>query len=150
MGASRVWCLVFASLVFTIAQLFAINLTNPRLLATVSGFSGLGYGLLFGVFPSIVAETFGIHGLSQNWGFMTLAPAVSGNIFNLIYGSVFDKHTIVDDDGNRSCPDGLDCYKDAYYVTLGACALGLLTTLYTIRHQYVKRQQEDAKVIAVD
>lgn len=150
MGASRVWCLVVASLVFTLAQLFAINLTNPQLLATVSGFSGLGYGLLFGVFPSIVAETFGIHGLSQNWGFMTLAPAVSGNIFNLIYGSVFDKHTIVDDDGNRSCPDGIDCYRDAYYVTLGACALGLLTTLYTIRHQYVKRQQEDAKVIAVD
>ncbi|KAK0645552.1 major facilitator superfamily domain-containing protein [Cercophora newfieldiana] len=150
LGASRAWCLVIASLVFTVAQLSALNVTNPHFLGFVSSLSGLGYGFLFGVFPSIVAETFGIHGLSQNWGFMTLAPAVSGNIFNLIYGSVFDNHSIVDGNNERSCPSGLDCYKNAYFVTLGACGLGLLTTLWTIRHQAVKREQEDAKVIAVD
>jgi len=46
----------------------------------------VAYGFLFGVYPSLVAETFGVHGLSQNWGCMTLAPVISGNIFNLLYG----------------------------------------------------------------
>ncbi len=46
----------------------------------------MAYGFLFGVYPSLVAECFGVNGLSQNWGCMTLAPIVFGNIFNLLYG----------------------------------------------------------------
>jgi MFS family permease len=148
--ASRVWCLVAASLVFFAAQMAAINVTNPHFLGLVSSLSGLGYGFLFGVFPSIVAETFGIHGLSQNWGFMTLSPAISGNIFNLFYGRVFDAHSIVGEDGDHTCFDGVDCYKNAYYVALFACGLGLLTTLWTIRHQAVARKAEDSKTVAQD
>ncbi|KAK3991347.1 major facilitator superfamily domain-containing protein [Cladorrhinum sp. PSN332] len=141
-GASRAWCLVLASLVFCMAQVAAINITNPHFLGFVSGLSGLGYGFLFGVFPSIVAETFGIHGLSQNWGFMTLSPVLSGNIFNLFYGYVFDSHVILGDDGDRMCPDGLDCYQKAYFVTLGACGLGLAVTLMTIIRER-QRVEED-------
>lgn len=85
---SRVWCLVISSLIFSMAQICALSIENPHLLGFVSGLSGLAYGILFGVFPSIVAETFGIHGLSQNWGLMTLSPVISGNVFNLFYGSV--------------------------------------------------------------
>ncbi|EOO01412.1 putative major facilitator superfamily transporter protein [Phaeoacremonium minimum UCRPA7] len=144
--ASRVWCLIIASLIFCVAQICALNVTNPHLLGFVSGLSGLGYGFLFGVFPSIVAETFGIHGLSQNWGLMTLSPVVSGNIFNVFYGLVFDRHSVVGPGGERSCLDGLDCYRSAYFVTLGACGLGLLVTLWTIRHQHLVRMRE-AKIL---
>lgn len=143
--ASRAWCLVVASLVFFVAQLCALNITNPQLMGFESGLSGLGYGFLFGVFPSIVAETFGIKGLSQNWGFMTLAPAFSGNIFNLFYGAVFDSHSIVREDGDRYCPDGIDCYKNAYFVTLAACGVGLAVTLSTIRHQHLQRLRDEGK-----
>ena len=147
---SRAWCLVIASFVFFIAQMCALNIVNPHLLGFVSGLSGLGYGFLFGVFPSIVAETFGIHGLSQNWGFMTLRPVLSGNISNLFYGTVFDSHSLVGPDGERSCPDGIECYRNAYYVTLGACGVGLLTTLWTIRHQHLLRAKEEGKAVAQD
>ena len=68
--ASRVWCLVASSLIFALAQICAMSVTNPHFLGAVSGLSGLAYGILFGVYPSIVAETFGIHGLSQNWGIL--------------------------------------------------------------------------------
>ncbi|KAI1658437.1 MFS general substrate transporter [Daldinia decipiens] len=142
--ASRVWCLVVASGIFSLAQICALNVTNPHLLGFVSGFSGLGYGFLFGVFPSIVAESFGIHGLSQNWGFMTLSPVISSNIFNLFYGSVFDAHSIIDKDGVRSCVDGLECYWAAYLVTLAACGLGFVVTLWVIWHQHKTRLAESA------
>lgn len=140
--ASRVWCLVVAGFIFTIAQVCALDMVNPNLLGFVSGLSGLGYGFLFGVFPSIVAESFGIHGLSQNWGLMTMSPVVSGNIFNLFYGVVFDHHSVVGPNGERSCVEGLQCYRAAYLVTLGSCIVGFVLTLFVIRHQSVQKQRD--------
>ncbi|KAI0025534.1 MFS general substrate transporter [Xylariomycetidae sp. FL0641] len=133
--ASRVWCLVIASGIFSLAQLCALNIVNPHYLGLVSGLSGLGYGFLFGVFPSIVAESFGIHGLSQNWGFMTLSPVLSSNVFNLFYGAVFDAHSVMEADGGRTCTDGVECYWAAYVVTLCACGLGFAVTLWVIWDQ---------------
>jgi MFS family permease len=141
--ASRVWCLAIASVIFCVAQLCALNVTDPHLLGLVSGLSGLGYGFLYGVFPSIVAEAFGIHGLSQNWGFMTLSPVFSGNIFNIFYGAVFDSHSVVGPSGERSCLVGVECYWAAYLAALGAGGLGLVVTLLVIRHQYFQRLREE-------
>lgn len=115
--------------------MLALTVVNPHLLGLVSGLSGLGYGFLFGVFPSIVAESFGIHGLSQNWGFMTLSPVLSSNVFNLFYGRVLDSHSVVEPDGSRACEDGIACYKEAYWATLFACALGSVVTLFVIWFQ---------------
>lgn len=136
------WCLVVAGSIFFVGQVFALNIVNPHFLGLVSGLSGLGYGFLFGVFPSIVAESFGIHGLSQNWGLMTMSPVLSGNVFNLFYGVVFDKHSVVGPKGERSCIEGLECYRSAYLVTVAACAVGFVLTLWVIRHQQVLRQRE--------
>ncbi|KAL6791408.1 serine incorporator domain-containing protein [Trichoderma sp. SZMC 28013] len=133
--ASRIWCLAAACLVFLLAQICALQIEMPHKLVFVSGLSGLAYGFLFGVFPSIIAETFGIRGLSQNWGFMMLAPVASGNVFNLLYGRIYDHHSIVEPDGTRSCDDGIACYRGAYTVTATACALGFVITLYIIHHQ---------------
>jgi len=33
-----------------------------------------------------ISEEFGLHGLSQNWGAMTLSAVISGQIFNIFYG----------------------------------------------------------------
>ncbi|KAH8804792.1 major facilitator superfamily domain-containing protein [Xylogone sp. PMI_703] len=143
--ANRLWCLVIASIIFFVAQVFALNIQNPHYLGLVSGLSGLGYGLLFGCYPSIVAEAFGIHGLSTNWGFMTLAPVVSGNVFNLFYGVVFDQHSIVLPGGERSCTEGLYCYQSAYLVTLVACVLGLVLSLYSIHYRHKEDQLEALK-----
>ena len=143
-NASRVWCLVLASAIFLFAQICALNVVNPHFLGLVSGFSGLGYGFLFGVFPSITAESFGIHGLSQNWGAMTLAPVISSNVFNLFFGAVFDGHSVVEADGTRFCTEGIDCYRNAYVVTLGSCVIGLGTTLWIIKQQWSSRGTEKA------
>lgn len=134
-----------ACLIFLLAQICALQIELPHKLVFVSGLSGLAYGFLFGVFPSIVAETFGIGGLSQNWGFMTLAPVASGNVFNLLYGRIYDHHSVVEPDGTRSCDDGIACYRSAYAVTSTACALGLFITIYIIhyqRAQYLKAKDK--------
>ncbi|KAF5025179.1 hypothetical protein F66182_2755 [Fusarium sp. NRRL 66182] len=140
--ASRLWCLVVACVVFILAQVCALNVENPHLLGLVSGPSGLAYGFLFGVSPSLVAEQFGVRGLSQNWGFLTMAPVISSNIFNIFYGKVYDRHSVVGPGGERSCLEGLECYRSAYWVTLFALGAGTGITLWAIHHRHTKHLKE--------
>ncbi|KAJ5225963.1 hypothetical protein N7468_007188 [Penicillium chermesinum] len=132
LGMSRFWCLFVSASVFTLTQLAGASISNPNTLVVVSVFTGIGYGFLFGVFPSLTAHTFGIEGLSQNWGAMTLAPVFSGNIFNLLYGTVYDHHSVIGADGEASCPDGLRCYQSAYYFTFFSGVAGILVCLWSI------------------
>lgn len=132
LGMSRIWCLFLSAVVFTLTQLAGTAISNPNSLVVVSGFTGIAYGFLFGVFPSLTAHTFGIGGLSQNWGVMTLAPVFSGNIFNLLYGSIYDGHSVVSHDGDRECPDGLGCYRTAYFMTFVSGLFGIAVCLWTI------------------
>ncbi|TVY80409.1 putative membrane protein [Lachnellula suecica] len=141
--ASRLWCLTLAATIFLIAQIGALTITNPHYLVFVSSLTGLAYGFLFGCFPSLVAEAFGINGLSQNWGTMTLSPVISGNIFNLFYGVVYDHHSVINNHGERVCTEGLACYRSAYLVTISACVLGLAVSLWSIRYTHNLRLEEE-------
>lgn len=142
LNISRYWCLFISAVVFTGTQLAGAAISNPNTLVFVSGMTGIAYGFLFGVFPSLVAHTFGIGGLSQNWGAMTLAPVLSGNIFNLLYGTIYDKRSVVGPDGERDCPDGLSCYRAAYYTTFFSGVAGIVVCLWAILRE--KRQHNAA------
>ncbi|KAF3389123.1 putative membrane protein [Penicillium rolfsii] len=132
LNMSRFWCLLISAVVFTLTQFAASSISNPNTLVVVSAFTGVAYGFLFGVFPSLVAHTFGIGGLSQNWGVMTLAPVFSGNVFNLLYGTVYDRHSVIGHEGDRECPDGLACYRSAYYLTFFSGLAGIGVCLWSI------------------
>ncbi|KAF7715538.1 Uncharacterized protein PECH_004743 [Penicillium ucsense] len=132
LNMSRFWCLLISAVIFTLTQLAGLSISNPNTLIVVSAFTGVAYGFLFGVFPSLTAHTFGIGGLSQNWGVMTLAPVFSGNVFNLLYGTVYDRHSIIGHDGDRECHDGLACYRSAYYLTFFSGLAGVAVCLWSI------------------
>ncbi|KAL2000969.1 hypothetical protein VTN02DRAFT_2415 [Thermoascus thermophilus] len=131
---SRLWCLFLSAVVFTVSQLAGAAIAGPHALALVSTATGLAYGFLFGVFPSLVAHAFGIGGLTQNWGVMTLAPVVSGNVFNLVYGAVYDAHSTLAPGGSerRDCRDGLRCYRAAFYVTFCSGLAGVAVCLWSV------------------
>ncbi|RAO69538.1 uncharacterized protein BHQ10_005550 [Talaromyces amestolkiae] len=129
---SRFWCIFLSSVVFTLTQIAGTSINNPNHLYLLSSFTGLAYGFLFGVFPSVVAHTFGIPGLSQNWGVISLAPVLSGNVFNLLYGTIFDHHSIVGPQGQRDCTEGLQCYQAAYWLTFFSGLGGMVVSLYCI------------------
>jgi len=129
---SRFYCIVASSSVFALAQFMALTVTDPNYLWVVSSLSGSAYGALFGVYPALVADAFGVNGLSLNWGFMTIAPVIFGNIFNLIYGSVFDAHSTTGPNGEVTCDLGIDCYRYAYWVTLIASIVSVAVSLGTV------------------
>lgn len=151
--ASRFWTLVSSACIFTAAQVVGLSLQDPNQLFLLSGLTGLAYGALFGVYPALVADAFGPSGMGINWGAMTLAPVISGNVFNLVYGSILDKHSYLRDgsDGKGGsgksemiCSDGRDCYASAYYLTLVSSVVGVAWSLWCIRHEKVARLR-DAK-----
>ena len=129
--ASRIWCLVASAAIFAAAQFLALLIENPSFLFLVSSLTGLGYGALFGVFPSIVADAFGVQGLSLNWGFVIFAPVLSGNVYNLCYGRILDLN------GGESgeCGKGLGCYSSAYWVTLASSIAGAVLSLWCIGYE---------------
>ena len=134
LSLSRFWCLVISATLFILAQLGAVIISTPSLLGYVSGMTGLAYGFLFGCFPTLVAETFGVAGMTGNWGYMTLSPVVFAYLFNWFYGMVYDAHSVIKKDGTRECSEGVDCYKPAYLVTLIAAGIGLLWSLTCVRY----------------
>ncbi|RMD39214.1 hypothetical protein DV735_g5913, partial [Chaetothyriales sp. CBS 134920] len=129
---SRFWCLFIAASVFIVANLIATILENPNLLFFVSGLTGLAYGFLFGVSPALTAHAFGVNGFSQNWGTMTLAPVITGNIFNLLYGKIYDSQSVRQDNGDLECLVGRACFSTAYKVTTGAAIAALALSLLSV------------------
>lgn len=139
--ASRFWCIFVSSCLFCLSQLCGVRIENPHFLGFLSGLTGLAYGFLFGVYPALVAECFGVNGLSQNWGFMTIAPIAFSNLFNLLYGRIYDLHSNILPDGRRQCTDGRSCYSNAYWVTFGGGLIGVALSLWGIRHDHVKKMR---------
>ncbi|KIX04088.1 uncharacterized protein Z518_07641 [Rhinocladiella mackenziei CBS 650.93] len=145
LGRSRFWCLFTSALIFCMTQVIATVISHPNFLVFISGLTGLAYGILFGVYPSLVAHCFGVHGLSQNWGTMTLAPVISGNIFNILYGRIYDSHSVRNEDGDMECLEGRSCYSSAYWVTFGAALLGVTCCLWSIWHEYQVHKVKESK-----
>lgn len=141
LGHSRFWCVVISATIFAIDQLCATRIENPNYLWVVSGLCGLAYGVTFGVLPAVVVDTFGPDGFSVNWGFLTWAPVVSGNVYNLFYGAVYDSNSIVEPDGTRNCEEGIMCYQRAYYVTLLSSVLGIFVCLWGIHSEHARKRQ---------
>ncbi len=57
----------------------------------------------------------------------------------IMTGAIYDRHSIVLPGGERDCPEGLKCYSSAYWVTFGGSVLGVAISLWSVRHEYVKK-----------
>ena len=110
----------------------------------------MAYGILFGVGPSLVAETFGVNGLSQNWGFMTLAPGIFSEIFNTLYGKVYDSHSQERPDGHLECLEGITCYRTAYWATFAASFVSVVLTLWSVWHRRMTLSRVRSKEEEID
>ncbi|GAM85239.1 hypothetical protein ANO11243_032430 [Dothideomycetidae sp. 11243] len=126
-----------------ILSVAALKIEDPHWLFVLSGLTGLAYGALFGVYPALVADAFGAAGMGINWGAMTMAPVLSGNIFNLIYGKNLDAHSDHPEGSERVCLDGRVCYSDAYIVTLFASMVGVAWSLWCVRHEHQERRARE-------
>ncbi|RSH79161.1 uncharacterized protein EHS24_001199 [Apiotrichum porosum] len=102
-GIKRIWFLPLVALMFLGSEIAVLNTTEVAHLWLVSASLGLAYGTLFNVMPMLVLEWFGMTYFSSNWGFVSTAPIIGGNVFNLIFGRVYDSNTV----GRVGAPEGI-------------------------------------------
>ncbi|KAI6096758.1 major facilitator superfamily domain-containing protein [Pisolithus sp. B1] len=161
----RAYSLCIVSSLFIISQAFAIGVSNVGTLWMATAFLGFAYGSLFGALPAITIDWFGLAHLSENLGYLSLAPLIGGNVFSIIFGRNIDAHTPREDmntsrgvtratntaDGavlrdvlsERRCFAGRECYVSSLKVTLMACMIALILSTWAARRD--KHRQKARK-----
>lgn len=130
----RTWLLIPVTLLAILSQGLAAwpdTITDVHRLLFVSSLTGLMYGTLFGIGPVLVFEWFGITSFSQNWGYMSLSPVIGGNIYNLLFGQVYDSNVSRTSHTHR-CHKGEECYRTVFIVTTVGCFIALATSAVLI------------------
>ena len=76
---------------------------------------------------------------SENWGTLSLAPMIGGNLFSIMFGRNLDAHASSGNDAvlaaraglptATECWDGKECYIASLYISLSACLLALVLSV---------------------
>ncbi|KDN37450.1 MFS general substrate transporter [Tilletiaria anomala UBC 951] len=130
----RVWMLLFPCGLAILSQSLAAapnTVTSIKMLLVVSGSTGLMYGTLFGICPSLNLEFFGLKNFSQNWGYVSLSPVVAGNVFNLLFGRIYDSH-VPKKSATHECVDGEECYRAVFVITTWCAVAATVLSLVLI------------------
>lgn len=90
----QIWFLCLTSSIFILSQISAQRVHNITHLWRVSAALGFGYGTMFSLLPIVVLEWFGLAHFAQNWGYVSMAPAVGGNLANFMFGRIYDSHVV--------------------------------------------------------
>ncbi|KAI8608635.1 major facilitator superfamily domain-containing protein [Chytriomyces sp. MP71] len=102
---------------------------------------GVGYGAIFSSAPAIVSRWFGVEQFGANWGWFQWAPAMGGQLCNLVFGMLLDRAKR----GEVQCRAGVACFGDAFSVFLIGVlgSLGMLLVLNGARGGWIVRRAAD-------
>lgn len=132
-GLQRSAFLLLSGILFILGSIAIYLNTSSAQLAYYTSFLGFAYGNMFGIAPVLCSELFGLRNFSTNWGMMSIAPGIAGNIFNLLYGKIYDQHS---DTATHECAKGLACYQDAFmYAIISAILASTTAILLYHRHR---------------
>ncbi|KAK4685150.1 hypothetical protein P7C73_g5008, partial [Tremellales sp. Uapishka_1] len=162
----QVWFLPIIAMAFILAQQLALHVTSVEHLWIVSTILGFAYGALFNVLPMLTLEYFGMAHFSQNWGWTCVAPIIGGNLFNIVFGRVYDSNTVNEPSelgleygaelirsvlkrGGVSLPGdthdcllGVPCYATAFKVSTWGAVIALMLSVWVgIRKERQSRQR---------
>lgn len=83
----KVWLMVALILVGVVAQgavIYGFDFT------TISILSGICYGGLFTIYPTIIASVWGVDLMGSTWGSFMVAPAIGSILYSLLHGNQMD------------------------------------------------------------
>lgn len=124
----RAYCILLVTSLFLASQVLAIQTSDVEHLYKASAMLGFAYGGMFGLFPTISMEWFGLPHFSENWGLLSLSPLIGGNLFSLVFGWNLDANShagvaVSPSPSSSQCTQGVQCYTSSLYMTAGACLL---------------------------
>ncbi|KAF7295572.1 NmrA domain-containing protein [Mycena indigotica] len=121
-GLPRSYSLLIVSTLFFFSQLLAVQITRVEDLWKASVLVGLSYGTIFGLFPTVCIEFFGLSHFSENWGYLSLSPLAGGNLFSIAFGRNLDAH----EPGETTTTRAVAAVAATLALTTGACFVAIL------------------------
>ncbi|ABN65506.2 Monocarboxylate transporter [Scheffersomyces stipitis CBS 6054] len=133
----RLWIVVVTIIILSVGQFITItNVNSAHLISISSAIIGGSYGLVFGTYPAVVADSFGTKTFSTTWGLICTGPLITLFFLNKYFGYIYDANT---DSKTGICYKGNECYKGAYELSFLLCFVVFITSLVII---YVQRKKQ--------
>lgn len=112
------------------------SITNISFCSAIFGFA---FGVLFGTYPAIIADSFGTAAFSTIWGISTSGGLPTIKIFAAILGRDLDRHT---DPGKSACTKGVECYRHTFHVTQVCSSLIIVLTSSLVAVTFYRARQK--------
>jgi MFS family permease len=130
--AQRIWCIALAALMMALGQYLLTIVESLDGLTGPSFVIGFAFGFVFGVFPAIIADTFGTDGFTTVWGLVTTSGLLVLMQLSKILARTLKKNS--DEDG--ICILGAACYKDTFVITQYVCLGAAVFTIFTVWYNH--------------
>ncbi|KAI5950054.1 hypothetical protein KGF57_004399 [Candida theae] len=128
----RLWIVLATLLILSLAQYITIsNVSSFHWTAVASGLTGACYGLVFGTYPAIIADSFGTKTFSTNWGLICTGPLVTLYALNKYFGWIYDSQS---DTETGICSLGNGCYKGAFELSLILCSIAFVVSGASLKY----------------
>ena len=112
----RIRTMLIAFALQGVNMLMFASYSTPLAISIGTALAGIGYGALLSLFPSVVADFYGVKNFGGNYGIMYTAWGIAGTIGPIIAGIVVDK---------------TGAYNMAYLISAGLLAVALVFALLT-------------------
>lgn len=142
--AQRLWLIICSAVLCIIASknlvsskaVFDTGMAVFNRISISSAIFGFAFGMAFGTFPAIIADSFGTAGFSTIWGLSTAGGIFSVKLLSKVLA--YDLASNMEED-QVVCTKGVTCYSHTFHVTQlwGVFAIGLasLTMLVGYRNR---------------
>lgn len=153
--SQRLWNIFFASLLVLLASRTITTshdtaqqrFNNDNSIPSIKNISlcttlfGYAFGMTFGTFPSIIADTFGTDGFSTIWSICTTGGVFTVKLFTSILAHDLSSNSA---EGDPICRKGTLCYTHTFNTIFDICALGVMLTGMMVFGTYWTDQQNNA------
>ncbi|KAI9021603.1 major facilitator superfamily domain-containing protein [Phycomyces nitens] len=142
-GVHRLWIfwLALIWLVFGMIYLVAmVSTVGDLTICTVV--VAIVYGIGFGVAPAVTAE-FGAKVFARNWGWLLFAPALGSQLFNVLFGAIYDYQA--KQQHSHVC-QGPICFQDTFRIAAICSAFCVCMLSWAIYRQGLYRSQKPTAV----
>ncbi|SMN19204.1 similar to Saccharomyces cerevisiae YMR155W Putative protein of unknown function [Maudiozyma saulgeensis] len=148
----RLWNIFFASFLVLVASHFITysynvdeyesrktdsipSIKNISICTTIFGYA---FGMIFGTFPSIIADTFGTDSFSTIWSICT-----TGGVFTVKFFTSILAHDLSSNskENENLCKIGTSCYKHTFNTIFDICLVGITLTAMMIFGSYWENQK---------
>lgn len=114
---------------------FPPNISNISYCSAIFGFA---FGILFGTFPPIIADSFGTENFSSIWGLITSGGLITVKLFCSVLGADLSRNTLP---GKLYCDKGTSCYRYAFHTTAMSSFFAMVLTLLIIAVTHNRRNK---------